>query len=273
MPLWTPLKSLEMWPMALVTASSHGPKKTFNHSLFTEVLRARQRLPHLGREDAAVQNLLDEAMTPRLKALSTTNYGPRSPIYTKTEWPLPQNSPKRRETWPTLGLSTALERWPVDAGSIQVINPRPSSGMTLLDFEIILPPSTWTSDRVLSIVDEANAPIPLEWSFQTSNTLYDSLRVQLVANVAAETVSTWRWSHREGTAETTTQPPTPTLSALRALLRAATAPKRKPHCQTATAPAKAFTAPQLKSGRSAHAAATAVQKESSSSGMVWMAPS
>ena len=61
--------------------------------------------------------------------------------------------------------------------------------MTLLDFEIILPPSTWTSDRVLSIVDEANAPIPTGMGLQTSNTLYDSLRVQLVANVAAETVS------------------------------------------------------------------------------------
>ena len=58
-------------------------RKNFNHRLFTEVLRPRQSAAlanFLGREDAAVQNLLDEAMTPRLKALSTTNYGLAAPF-------------------------------------------------------------------------------------------------------------------------------------------------------------------------------------------------
>ena len=100
-----------------------------------------------------------------------------------------------------------LEQWPVEAGTLQIINYRPSSGTTLLDFEIIRPPATWKSDHVLTIVDETETFIPLEWNLQTSNSIYDSLRVQLVADIEAETVSTWRWSYGEGSAGVYTEPP------------------------------------------------------------------
>ena len=193
-------------------------EKDFNHRQFTEVLKARQSATlasFLSRENANVQALLDEAMTPRLKALSTTNYGLAAPFLHEDRVASATAQAEEARTLAEQALSTALENWPVDAGSIQVVNPRPSSGMTLLEFDIILPPETWTADRVLTIVDETDQLIPLEWSLQNSTSSFDSLRVQLVANVAPESISTWRWLYRDGNAQSTTQPPTPTVRSLR----------------------------------------------------------
>ena len=150
-------------------------------------------------------------MTPRLKALSTTNYGLAAPFLHEDRVASATAQAEEARTLAEQALSTALENLTVDAGSIQVVNPRPSSGMTLLEFDIILPPETWTADRVLTIVDETDQLIPLEWSLQNSTSSFDSLRVQLVANVAPESISTWRWLYRDGNAQSTTQPPTPTL--------------------------------------------------------------
>ena len=117
-------------------------------------------------------------------ALSTTNYGLAAPSCTKTESPLATQQAEDARTLADQALSTVLEQWPVEAGTLQIINYRPSSGTTLLDFEIILPPATWKSDHVLTIVDETETPIPLEWNLQTSNSIYDSLSGAMVADIS-----------------------------------------------------------------------------------------
>lgn len=173
-------------------------EKDFNHRQFTEVVKARRSAEvaqFLAPEDTAVQSLLEAAMTPRLLALSTTNYGLAAPFLHEDRVASATEQAEEARTMAEEALSMALELWPVESGQIQVINPRQSTGTTLLEFEIHLMAGTWNNTSNLNVTDELGNALPLHAELLESNTLRDVIRVQLVAAVAAESVTIWQWTH------------------------------------------------------------------------------
>lgn len=192
-------------------------EKDFNHLQFTQVVRARtnSELAHfLAPEDTTVQVMIQDALVPRLLALSTTNYGLAAPFLHPDRIASATEQAESAVVLSELALTEALEAWSVQPGRVQIINPRASSGPVLFDFEIHLSAGTWQPDWTLSLSDSSGSPLDHLTVLKESTSLHDVLRVQLVAPVEAESISEWEWTYSMGSPLVGQSPEAPTLSAL-----------------------------------------------------------
>lgn len=123
-------------PMDVADGNGDGlsswAEKDGNHRLFTEVLagrRAARLAEALAGADAEVQALLAQAVEPRLRALSTTNYGLAAPLLhpdrIASSWAQAGEARAASEA----ALERALLAFPVPEGEIEVWEPTGPAGL------------------------------------------------------------------------------------------------------------------------------------------------
>jgi hypothetical protein len=167
-------------------------EKDFNHRLFTRILEAREwadRAELLGGGDAGVQTALDDALEPRLIALSTTHFGLAAPY-------LANDRVTAAWMYADAAVQGSLDAWqlaqtsaPVPAGTIELVNPRSSAGPALVQFSLVVPNSRF--DGVDSVaISRDGVELPAEVTLASDDGTSTTLDVGLVVDTAAASVTT-----------------------------------------------------------------------------------
>lgn len=133
--------------------------KDFNHRLAAGIVNARElaaQAAALAPEDDLVASLLDLAMTPRLLALSTTNFGLAAPLLHPDRVASAQGYVDEATSLAQDALDAAAQTRPLAPGTISVLNTRDSEGAALIELVLPVPDSTQAVVR-----DEAGDAMPI----------------------------------------------------------------------------------------------------------------
>lgn len=175
-------------------------EKDTNHRLATSIATARTRAAAaalLGAGDPAVEDAVDAAVAPRLRALSAGHFGPAPALH----------GDRLAEAWAEAGealatadaaLALAESGSPVPAGTLHLVNPRPSAGPVPVDVTIEIPAAAWTRVDDLVLRDASGAALPF---VPRSRSVWpDHVRQTLgvVVEVAAEGVTEVTWAMEPG---------------------------------------------------------------------------
>ena len=170
-------------------------EKDWNYRLFTEVIRAREDVAvaaFLAPEDAAVQEKIDEALEPRLLALSTTNYGLSMPLLHPDRVASGAAQAEEAVALAREARLLAESHAPVPAQTIEIVNTRDAAGPALLEF--VLPIADWDGPGGLRIANAKGDVQPVEVIGQEG----EEVSVQLVAEVLPLQREQWSWSYTAG---------------------------------------------------------------------------
>jgi hypothetical protein len=173
-------------------------EKDTNHQLYTKVVQARtstERAQFIAGEQGEVEILLQDALTPRLLALSTTNYGLAAPYLHEDRVISSHQQADEAIALANEALEKSLTYLEIEANTIQIINPRKSAGLALLEFEIILPSASWIGNQHLSITDENAQLLRFTASFQHNDEQGDHIKIQMILPVQAEAIQELQWSY------------------------------------------------------------------------------
>lgn len=142
--------------------SSWG-EKDINHEIFTEVVRSREKTNFarlLAPGDANVAMLSEQSLEPRLLALSTTNYGLATPYLHPDREVSARGFAAESQSFADQALAAAEDLEPVAAGTIELVNPRPASGPTLVTMDFEVPASVFTDASPL-VVRQGGVEVPV----------------------------------------------------------------------------------------------------------------
>ena len=172
-------------------------EKDFNHVQFTHVADARRRADLariLGDGDAEVSSLLEQALPPRLLALSTTNYGLAMPYLHEDRYVAAAAQATEAIEAAQDALDAAERLRPVANGELEVVNPRPSTGAALLRFEVRIPIADFTDPERVRIFDGVDE-LPRRVTHLGEDSGDARVQVELVHAVAAESIAPLSWVH------------------------------------------------------------------------------
>lgn len=138
-------------------------EKDMNHRLAARIFAARERADQaraLAGDDAVVAQQLDQAMEPRLLALSTTHFGLAAPYLADdrvdSAWAYADEAFIMADE--AYALADAL--WPLEDGQIHVLNHRSSHGTALLEWDLSVPSEQWQGVEGIAIFDEDGQELP-----------------------------------------------------------------------------------------------------------------
>jgi len=178
-------------------------EKDFNHRHFAAVQEARdtaRAAAFLGAGVKGVDDALDDALTQRLLALSTTNYGLAAPFLHPDRYVAASAQVDAAQAAADEALARAEAAAPVAPGTIEVVQPRDSAGPALLTVPLVLPPGTWAGSELLDIRQDG-VSLTLEAELVSAAISGDLVQAQVVVDVAAEATTMLTWSY--GTAGAT----------------------------------------------------------------------
>ena len=170
-------------------------EKDINHRLFTRIAQAREwaaRAELLGAGASDVEGLIDDALEPRLLALSTTHFGLAAPYLV---------ADRVEAAWmhADTALAAALDAWaasellqPLSPGEIQLVNPRSSGGPSLVHFELSVPSPTFSGLQGVAIRD-GGAEVPARVSLVSDDGATVILAVSTVVTVPAQSLKELTW--------------------------------------------------------------------------------
>ena len=172
-------------------------EKDFNHTQFTQVVEARRRVElarFLGGDDPDVSTRIDEALEPRLLALSTTNYGLAMPYLHEDRYGAAAQQASDALVTAQDALDLAAELHPLAAGELQVVHPRASAGPALLSFEVRVPGTDFTDPERVQVFDG-----PTERTRRVTHLGADGaderVRVELVYDLTAHSLTPLSWHY------------------------------------------------------------------------------
>ncbi len=173
-------------------------EKLINHEIATGIAVARQSATQaaaLGAETEGIQALLDEALEPRLLALSTTHFGLAAPWLHEDRQASARAFVTEATEAAAAALRAAAEAQPVEAGEIRVLNTRElGTSIALVEFELRVPAERWEGAHGLRIFDggeELLASVTVLGETETVVSHQVSLVLEL--GVAEERVLTWSY--------------------------------------------------------------------------------
>jgi hypothetical protein len=177
-------------------------EKDINHEVYTTVATARERgawARALAPSDAGVADLLDDALTPRLYALSTTNFGLASPYLHPDREISARAYAADALAGSDAALAAAEATLPaLEPGVVELVNARPSAGAALVEIPLAVPAAAYGDTDALAILDGATElPALVEVIDDTADPVL--LRATVVVDLAAEstTALTWRYDPAE----------------------------------------------------------------------------
>jgi hypothetical protein len=172
-------------------------EKDFNHRQFTEVVKAREAAAvarFLGGGDAGVEAALEDALTPRLQALSTTNYGLAAPYLHEDRIASAEAQAAEANALSQEALALAEALSPPAPGTLELVNARESAGPALVEFSLTLPEGAWEGPEGLTVWD-ADGELPVTAALTESGPDGDVVAAALVAEVEASSIRTLSWSY------------------------------------------------------------------------------
>ncbi len=178
-------------------------EKDVNHRLYTSIAVARDRAAAaelLAGDAPEVASALDAALEPRLLALSTTHFGLAAPYLhddrVAAAWSLAERALSAADT----AFAVAETESPVSAGTIQLVNARPSAGPAMVDITVRVPEDDWAGPNALVIRDATGAALP--WFGLSRSTVGGVVQqsLRLVTDVSAAAVTTLTWGVEAGSA-------------------------------------------------------------------------
>ncbi len=134
-------------------------EKAFNHEIATGIVRAREaatRASVLGAGDEAVDALVDAALEPRLKALSTTHFGLAAPYLCDDRIEAARERVAEAELAAQAALDAAELLSPVTPGTIHILNSRDSGGRALVEIPLEVPADVYAGPEGLTVWMGAN---------------------------------------------------------------------------------------------------------------------
>jgi hypothetical protein len=176
-------------------------EKSFNHEMATSVAIARELAVHaeaLGGDDPEVRALLDEALEPRLLALSTTNFGLAAPWLHEDRQQSARAFASEALDLSTEALQTAAALEPLEPGAIRVINTLELGGTALVELEILLPTEDWAGLDGLHILDEQGEELPITVGLREKTDERVRFGVSLVLELEALEERNLSWSYDTG---------------------------------------------------------------------------
>jgi len=137
--------------------------KASSHELWTGIeqsrrLEAAARL--VGAGDPATLQALPSTMEPRLRALSTSNFGLGTPSLHPDRAASAQQYVDEAVEAAQVVFALAEASDPLDVFELEVVNPRDASGPTPIPFQLRLPAGVWEGETGL-IIDRTGNPLPL----------------------------------------------------------------------------------------------------------------
>ena len=141
-------------------------EKDFNHEIATGIVRAREavaRAEVLAGDVPEVAALIEQALEPRLLALSTTHFGLAAPVLHPDRIERARDYVAEAEARGTAALEAALaELGSPGEAEVWVHETRGVSGTALVDVHLEVAESLWTSADALHLLDEEGAPLVLQ---------------------------------------------------------------------------------------------------------------
>lgn len=176
-------------------------EKSFNHDIWTQIALSRDaadvaRL--LDPDNPAVQQSVDNALSSRLLALSTTHFGLASPLLHDDRVAAASYWAEEAKSSANTALLASGATSPAAPGTIEAINPRNSAGPALVSFNLTLPPGSWAGPQGLSVLQPDGAAAPVVANLSGSSPDGDAVAVQGVLQVEAADVTTFTWSYDPG---------------------------------------------------------------------------
>ncbi len=187
-------------PMDIADGSGDGmqswAEKDFNHEIATGIAQARtlaEQATALGGDDSDVAALVDDALEPRLLALSTTHFGLAAPTLHPDRVTQARDYVADAIDRSSAALDAASALHPVAPGTMDVIETHGATGTALLDATIEVPLSSWTDASALVVLDAQGEAVT---TAVTDVREGDPVQVDLalVLPVEAGTTATLTWS-------------------------------------------------------------------------------
>ncbi|MEZ4440121.1 MAG: hypothetical protein R3B72_13575 [Polyangiaceae bacterium] len=133
-------------------------EKDINHEVYTQIARARELAEQaraLAPGDMAVESAIAESLSPRLRALSTTNFGLASPYLHPDRQAAARSFAQEAVDGAQAAFDLAAAQAPVADGTVEVVNHRASAGPAPIDFSVAIPASAWVDVGGLALLDGA----------------------------------------------------------------------------------------------------------------------
>ena len=178
-------------------------EKHINHELATTVAQARdlaEQAAWLADGDLDVEALLDDALPPRLLALSATNFGPAAPYLADDRVAAGRAHAAEALASAQAAHAAAKDLWmaeqPVLDGTLIVINPRASAGTALVQAEVRVDQSAWSGEQGLAVFDEGGAELVVHVGPPRSSRGDWAVPLTFALDVDADAAHTLTWTHR-----------------------------------------------------------------------------
>lgn len=174
-------------------------EKDFNHRIFTRIVRARS-LTELARvlapEDSTVESLVEDAIAPRLVALSTTHFGLAAPFLADERVASTERYTDEALAAAEAAYAAAETTRPVAPGTIELVNARDASGPALVETELEIPLASWSGPDGLTILDETGKEIAAVVGVIDGDEIGSvTVGVRFVAQVEARSIRTLSWRY------------------------------------------------------------------------------
>lgn len=178
-------------------------EKDLNHELATTLAQAREfadQADWLADGDLDIDAQLDDALTPRLLTLSTTHFGRAAPTLADDRVASGRALAAEAFDAARAAQEAAKDLWmaehPVLEGTMVVINPRDASGTALVQAEVRVPQSDWTSEQALAVYDDSGSELVVHVGPPRSSRGDWAVPLTFALDVNADAAHTLTWTHR-----------------------------------------------------------------------------
>lgn len=181
-------------------------EKDINHEIYTQVAIAREHAAWaraIAPGDATVEGLVEDALTPRLLTLSTTNFGLASPYLAPDREVSARSYAAESVSLAKAAFDAAVASNPVADGTIELVNARDSSGPALVEIALAVPAAVYTDPSPLAIFDGATE---LAATVDAIDNAVDPvlLRASVVVDVDANSDKSLTWTYDPANPSTAT---------------------------------------------------------------------
>jgi hypothetical protein len=181
-------------------------EKLFNHEIATGIATARETAAQaaaLAEGDPEILALLDEALVPRLLALSTTHFGLAAPFLHEDRQASARAYTSEANEAATAAMREALALAPPAPGSISVLNTRDAAGAALVEFVLRVPDEWYEGLDGLHLYDEAGQELAASVTLREKAEDFVAHQVALVLELEAKEERSLSWDYDASTAPAT----------------------------------------------------------------------
>lgn len=178
-------------------------EKEINHELATTLAQARDlaaQAAWLADGDLDVALLLDDALAPRLRALSATHFGRAAPTLSDDRVAAGRLYGAEALAAAQMAYGAAADLWmadhPILAGTLIVINPRASAGPALVQAEVRVDQRAWSGEEALAVYDEDGEELVVHVGPPRSSRGDWAVPLTFAFDVDADAAHTLTWTHQ-----------------------------------------------------------------------------